>query len=1242
MKILRMLSLFVLLLGQAGVRAQDFSNKGKEFWIAYPSHIDGTASVMGLYITASTNTSGTIQLAGGNPIAFSVQANVVTRVFLNSAGSGTATGNGPVYFGSNAGVYLNVPNGIQANSAIKIVSNDPVVVYAHIIRSARSAATLALPTQVLGNEYIATSMASVSAQNVSQGSNGTQGGVSEIAVVATLPNTVITITPTANGRSGGTAGTPFDVTLANAGDCYQFQSVNLGDLSGTKITSKAGTGSSGCKPIAVFAATTWSAFDCQASTGGDNLYQQLFPIKSWGKTFVTAPFINRPEDIFRIYCTNTTTTVTVQVDGVTTTLGPSSYNAAGKFYTYRSAKPLVITGSDPISVAQYITSQTCKTGCFNGTTTATCFSDPEMVLLSPVEQTLQDITFFSAHKDYVPAGQTQVQVHFVNLIINKKFKSSLKIDNAAPKGTFVDIPGSNYSYLQEDLTVSSASNPIHQVTADTNFAAIVYGYGDVESYGYNGGTNVKDFTPAAVFQNPYQRVDSAITCVNTPMRFSIPLTFQPQTILWDFGAAPNLSPNTNVNQQSGITADSTKTVNGVAVNYYSTKVTYTFTKSNTAALRDTIKLYTTTATPDGCGSTSQTFAVPVKVYDQPVGKFTLTSSNCITDSIHLTDQSSIGTGVLTRWLWNFGDNTTDDRNSPAVFARKYAAPGTYTVKLTAISDIGCASPEVSQPVTLTNKPVAKFTLPAIACTDTDIIFTDASTSSAGPIVKWIWDLDNGAGSFTNTTNAAVKGQYPVYGTKNPSLQVELASGCRSDAFVPTPQLKINPAPEVGFIAPAICLNDANAQFTDTSKIAEGSTSFTYLWKFNAGTPPVSPGPNLTTSTLKNPQVRYNKADNYTVSLTVTSALGCAATREQSFTVNGSTPKADFEILSSPPFCGTKPVVIRNNSTVDFGNLTKVELYWDLVNAPATPDLDAAAPVARGKTYQHSYPDKQLPASQQYTVKLLAYSGGSACVDATTKNITVYPQPQVAFSISDSSICDGKPVTFLDKSNGVSSPIVSWSWNLGKGDLSSQQNPQKEYIDSGLITVSLVARNGDGCTTDTLKKELTVYPNPKLRLKHEVRVLEGGTFMIVPEYVYGNGLQYLWTPPTYLSSDTAATPVSKPEDEITYRLNLTGEGGCTVSDTIHVIVLKGPVVPNVFSPNGDGINDVWKIKYLEYYPDATVQVFNRFGQIVFASVGYNNGWDGTYKGSALPVGTYYYIINPRNGRPTVSGSVTIIK
>jgi len=85
-----------------------------------------------------------------------------------------------------------------------------------------------------------------------------------------------------------------------------------------------------------------------------------------------------------------------------------------------------------------------------------------------------------------------------------------------------------------------------------------------------------------------------------------------------------------------------------------------------------------------------------------------------------------------------------------------------------------------------------------------------------------------------------------------------------------------------------------------------------------------------------------------------------------------------------------------------------------------------------------------------------------------------------------------------------------------------------------------------------------------------------------------------------------------------------------------------VVPNAFTPNGDGINDTWNIQKIGSYPRCTVQVFNRYGGVVFSSVGYGTPWNGTYDGAALPTGTYYYIINLKAGVPILSGYLEIIR
>jgi gliding motility-associated-like protein len=106
--------------------------------------------------------------------------------------------------------------------------------------------------------------------------------------------------------------------------------------------------------------------------------------------------------------------------------------------------------------------------------------------------------------------------------------------------------------------------------------------------------------------------------------------------------------------------------------------------------------------------------------------------------------------------------------------------------------------------------------------------------------------------------------------------------------------------------------------------------------------------------------------------------------------------------------------------------------------------------------------------------------------------------------------------------------------------------------------------------------------------------------------------------------------------------VTSADGCKASDQVLVTVLKTPVIPNIFSPNGDGIHDKWEIKYLESYPGCVVQIYNRYGQMVQRFVNYTTPWDGKINGKDAPIGTYYYIIDPKNGRKPIAGFVDIIR
>ena len=144
---------------------------------------------------------------------------------------------------------------------------------------------------------------------------------------------------------------------------------------------------------------------------------------------------------------------------------------------------------------------------------------------------------------------------------------------------------------------------------------------------------------------------------------------------------------------------------------------------------------------------------------------------------------------------------------------------------------------------------------------------------------------------------------------------------------------------------------------------------------------------------------------------------------------------------------------------------------------------------------------------------------------------------------------------------------------------------------------------------------------------------------------GNIVSFEWKPTDGLSDPNIKDPVASPSVTTVYTLNITDENKCETSGNIKITVggnTSKVSVPNAFSPNGDGINDTWVIPNLSAYPGATVDVFNRYGQLVFHSENNNKPWDGTLNGKPLPLATYYYIINLKNNEKKLAGSVTIFK
>lgn len=636
-------------------------------------------------------------------------------------------------------------------------------------------------------------------------------------------------------------------------------------------------------------------------------------------------------------------------------------------------------------------------------------------------------------------------------------------------------------------------------------------------------------------------------------------------------------------------------------------------------------------------SQAQTGSVVVTVNALPTATISGDAEVCLnTASPNITFTGNTGTAPYTfTYTINGGPNqtiTTTTGNS-VTLPVPTATAGTFIYSLVSVlegSGTACSQVQTGSATVIVNPlPTGNFTFTVPSCETRTISFTDASVANAGVINNWQWNFgDPGSGAANTSTLQNPTHTFAAAGTYTVTLTVTTDKGCVS--AVHTSQVTINARPKAGFISPEVCLTDPMAPFTDTSTVAGGTI---VAWEWNFGDPNANAG-NPNTSTLQNPTHRYTVVGPYTAQLIVTSNNGCKDTVQQTFTVNGSIPVAGFTVQNPASLCSNQAVTITDASTVDFGSVVKVEIFWDYLNNPTIKTTDDTP--LPGETYTHSYPEFGTPFTRTFQVRYVAYSGIN-CVNTSIQTITVLATPTLVFNPIPFA-CTDKPtfqITQAQLLNGLPGAGVFSGTGVTSTGLFSPS------IGAGQYNIRYTYTGTNGCT-NYKEQTLDIFTAPAVNAGPDKFVLEGGQVTLTPALNVGVPLTYLWTPPTGLNDPTSSFPVASPADDITYTLTVTTPQGCTASDNVFVKVLKAPIIPNIFSPNGDGVHDRWVIPYLESYPGCTIDVVNRYGQLVFRSVGYTTAWDGKVNGKDVPVGTYYYVIDPKNGRSKVTGYVDIIR
>jgi gliding motility-associated-like protein len=283
-------------------------------------------------------------------------------------------------------------------------------------------------------------------------------------------------------------------------------------------------------------------------------------------------------------------------------------------------------------------------------------------------------------------------------------------------------------------------------------------------------------------------------------------------------------------------------------------------------------------------------------------------------------------------------------------------------------------------------------------------------------------------------------------------------------------------------------------------------------------------------------------------------------------------------------------------------------------------------------------------------------GGSYRIEVENTLTGCKSQPSVFYTINAAPLPSVPPFVGVAEEycvRDLASPVralgqpqgqLVWYTNAS-GGAGSSAAPIPSTVSAGTTVYYVTQRLPGFCESPRVPLTVIVHPLPLVNAGGDKEIVRGQRTTL-DGTASGTGISVLWTPGFGLSDAKITTPVASPEQTTVYTLTVTSDEGCKSTDNMRIIVKEPRVVkiPNVISPNGDGVHDRWVIGNIEDYPDAEVQIFNRYGAQVYEVKGYNNanGWDGKLNGADLPVGAYYYIIRLNGKLKPIAGNLSIIR
>ncbi len=608
-------------------------------------------------------------------------------------------------------------------------------------------------------------------------------------------------------------------------------------------------------------------------------------------------------------------------------------------------------------------------------------------------------------------------------------------------------------------------------------------------------------------------------------------------------------------------------------------------------------IYIATLTVNGRGGCSSKMQKQI-IVKGPKGTLsydllTLCKPQIVTFKAHTVDAVS--------YIWDFNDGTTVI-SSDTIISHRYSNPGKFIPKLMLADDIGCKVPvNGTDTIDIVNLSV-KFNFPGNSVCGNDPVTFSNTTISSDSITNYYWNFGDStyAGNVINPLH-----EYAAPGAFYPSLKVRTQSGC-IDSFYSALPVKIAAVPNVSMQSVANGCAPLTETFASTVNISDVS-GIRWHWDFGNGN----------SSVLQNPQPQiYTTAGTYTVTMIAINNAGC----KKIITKN-------IEAYPLPALAVTGGGVICKGTNTNLVASGGDSYSW--TPSAGLSCTNCASP---------------LVSPQSTTNYLVTTVNANGCIAKDSVTVKVVLPFKMNY-IKQAKLCAGESIKL---SAGGAGTYEWWP----KDGLSNIHSAAPVAKPENNITYRVIGTDEKGCFKDTGYVTVSVNALPLVDAGEDKKITAGSPIDLIPT-VSTDAIAVNWSPTSGLFRSSGNAITVKPLVNTEYKVEVKNAAGCIASDKVNVTVINagGDVfIPNTFSPNGDGSNDV-------FYPRAAgsikinrFKIFNRAGVAVYEKINfYTNdaagGWDGNFKGTRLASDVFVYAIEivDADGKPsTVTGNVALLR